>query len=1198
MSGTQRRLDSLRVDVQDRIDNIKHVSHIEDHPTMRFDHRRLRRVGCWLLAVLATASATVVAAPPIVLPVEVLGPVGTTRTVTVDTVNATNTLSLRLHGVAHARMIEVKVNDRAWIPLTNTSATVSGLARRYGGIGGAFTTLDMRVPLAAPALPAGSHTIAFRFAVGDNITIGFRVLRLNLLDASGQAAVPARDFIDENPAAWSAPLPGAADRAAGETLWRSATIIDRPGGPPIRARCSDCHAQNGHDLAYFNFSNHSIVQRSVFHGLSTLQGQQIASYIRSLPGSIYGRPWNPPYQPGPELDTRPVSEWAAGAGIDAVLAEDAEGVSSLPFISARLRVAIEGRAQSSDASVIAGRPADAETDRSGSDDKRWRIVSGTSRKTAGIGPISAADAEALAAPSGHRFARLGVRALIDSDGRIVDIPVHELPIALQLLDWNRWLPRVHPLDVPNFDFNASAAKQQYALLRQKLSAPDGEEFFYRSFDINRYGTGRSLLFDGYTSAINDLKSGVIPAAGSPMTAVEANRTYSAALLGVTKMWEIMQEFGLEGRGRKAYGVMAPERLWYSNRFVFDSSPFLLGIPPSTTLIGDPQTPGIAFPYLSNAWYELSLQLNAGSGSRNSGGHRVIDWGYMAGFFGDLERASGEGEPVRRAIFAMVSMQQHDSGIGPEFSGDGNPGGNGWDLTTSPVVLMDWSAEYWRNVPQSKPVVQALLHALAEKNARYTPAQWALAKGHDGNLMPAPGYVLGTDQGEAFERNVAERYLDALVKARTIHGIDEPVRNGMAAVGALIWPNNTWSVYRSATAAIAAPAQCTATAGARSIQIGWSAVQGATSYNLYRAVSANGPFVPLRLMTTETTALDRGLNAGATWYYRVSANINGTEGPGNSPVATATATTGLVARWAFDETRNAVIVDSSGQGNHGEMIGGAQRIAGRRGGAMRSTAVRQFASVPLDLSRYLDRNNVTVTFWLRSSTLPAGYRTMGVLGSAYLYGIVGSDGRIGIKVGDEGDVYSAASVIDGQWHHVAISRRSDNAIRIWVDGVLSRSGQTTVPSQPGILTVHDLGRGAYLNGESTAWLGDLDDIRIYDRILDGPEVGQVMADQSLGQSAVLAAEAIAPSLVHAAVGGDMRPQLAFIAAPALNRSSSGATTRAGVERRAGGFSVVGALAVLSLLAMLLYIRPGLAGHRWATTLLHKVRMAMGLANPWR
>src|SRR6266700_3585134 len=55
-------------------------------------------------------------------------------------------------------------------------------------------------------------------------------------------------------------------------------------------------------------ANGSIISRSRFHGLSTLEGEQIASYIRSLPVSHPGRPWNPPYQPGPGLDEQPILE--------------------------------------------------------------------------------------------------------------------------------------------------------------------------------------------------------------------------------------------------------------------------------------------------------------------------------------------------------------------------------------------------------------------------------------------------------------------------------------------------------------------------------------------------------------------------------------------------------------------------------------------------------------------------------------------------------------------------------------------------------------------------------------------------------------------------------------------------------------------------------------------------------------------------
>src|SRR5207249_8229093 len=48
--------------------------------------------------------------------------------------------------------------------------------------------------------------------------------------------------------------------------------------------------------------------RSMFHGLSEQQGELVASYIRSLPVPNPGRPWNPPYQPGPGLIRRIRSE--------------------------------------------------------------------------------------------------------------------------------------------------------------------------------------------------------------------------------------------------------------------------------------------------------------------------------------------------------------------------------------------------------------------------------------------------------------------------------------------------------------------------------------------------------------------------------------------------------------------------------------------------------------------------------------------------------------------------------------------------------------------------------------------------------------------------------------------------------------------------------------------------------------------------
>jgi hypothetical protein len=266
-------------------------------------------------------------ASPITLPLEVLGAEGTTKTVTVD-VTATDApqplrLWMQVHNLSYAAKGSVRFNAGAWLPLNNTTVTVEGLGKNYGGIGGAFATLKLLLNVPTGALVAGSNQISFRFNTSDGRSIGYRVLKFNLLRADGSRVVPDSLFVQDNPANWKAPLGDATSIAEGEKLWRTKPLWrSYKNTTAIRARCADCHTQDGRDLKYFNYSNASIIERAKFHGMTDLEAQRVASYIRSLPVANPGRPWNPPYQPGPGLDSKPVDQWAAGAGVDAVLEQN------------------------------------------------------------------------------------------------------------------------------------------------------------------------------------------------------------------------------------------------------------------------------------------------------------------------------------------------------------------------------------------------------------------------------------------------------------------------------------------------------------------------------------------------------------------------------------------------------------------------------------------------------------------------------------------------------------------------------------------------------------------------------------------------------------------------------------------------------------------------------------------------------------
>lgn len=479
------------------------------------------------------------------LPVEVMGPGGTTASVTVSlpsTVDASGAFRLwmQVHAMNYQDKVSIQVNQGAWISLNDSTVTLPARERAYGGIGGGYGTLRATVRLPLGVVQPGSNTIRFRFNYTDGNASGFRILAFNFLDANGNRVIPESSFEQEDPATWQPPLVSSADIAEGKRLWDSAPL-SAPGLPSIRARCGDCHARDGRDLKYFNYSNLSIKERSVFHGLTSRQGDQIASYIRTLnvPAPAQARPWNPPYQPGPGRDSLPVSEWAAGAGLGAVLEHDNDLIPHLNNAAA------------------AG---------------QW-------------------------ASSAYLNAR-------------------EIPIAYQLLDWNRWLPTVHPLDMWGDAFLNSETMAYYRALRSELRLND--PVAYRgSFDRLKLWFVRNGEFLGPRK----------PPAEDPRwkTRFFAEAMYSEPLWILVKNWELHQEFGLEGMAKAIHGATAPSSRAWSTQFPFFTSPLVMGIPRDAPVANGKR---VTHAYLSFAWYQTQLVLNDGNGTAY--GTSPIDWPYAYG----------------------------------------------------------------------------------------------------------------------------------------------------------------------------------------------------------------------------------------------------------------------------------------------------------------------------------------------------------------------------------------------------------------------------------------------------------------------------------------------------------------------------------------------------------------------------------------
>ena len=217
--------------------------------------------------------------------------------------------------------------------------------------------------------------------------------------------------------------------------------------------------------------------------------------------------------------------------------------------------------------------------------------------------------------------------------------------------------------------------------------------------------------------------------------------------------------------------------------------------------------------------------------------------------------------------------------------------------------------------------------------------------------------------------------------------------------------------------------------------------------------------------------------------------------------------GLIGEWKFEETSGDPILDTSGQSQHGTMKGATgperpTRTTGVAGNAIYFPSNYGFIEIPNSptLNQYILTNRFTFLSWWKPSSLRWGawaHRFNGLAGPNDRTSIdlgMGSPTTDNIFVQNQNNtsgVSPATKLAVGKWSHVA-GTFDQNVARIWIDAVSSTPGSPTSgglfhPTSEPLLLGQMRRWNATMFEYKTDAHGTMDDARLYNRVLTGPEM---------------------------------------------------------------------------------------------------------------
>ena len=205
---------------------------------------------------------------------------------------------------------------------------------------------------------------------------------------------------------------------------------------------------------------------------------------------------------------------------------------------------------------------------------------------------------------------------------------------------------------------------------------------------------------------------------------------------------------------------------------------------------------------------------------------------------------------------------------------------------------------------------------------------------------------------------------------------------------------------------------------------------------------------------------------------------------------------LVAHWAFDEGQGRAARDSSDNDYHGLLVG-ARWTEGKLGGGLAFSGDADFVRVG-DVPGTFD--TLSIALWVKADSHKNAWNPLLFCDDwsnedLHLSLLPAGNVNVAINNGAAGGYHraSAASVGDGQWHHVAVvcDQRSGGSVRFYIDGKADRKHVRYDVDMPVRLTGVRLGGyNVWEKKPGANFHGSLDDLRIYRGLLTDAQVAEL------------------------------------------------------------------------------------------------------------